>query len=385
LLQAHNDGDRPPTESYALVVLAERYKRRIVRLDEGRWLAVPRSLLGPFVYRTHPIRVKASRGQSKQRRDAEGFRGDESVVSREHRMGVGTASAQLLFGAKASGVDFRETLTIGRQFFFPDPRELGRMFELRGIDRDPAALLNESTGWAEAFFRLLGADTVDSMDASPFEGATLIHDLNTPIDESLKERYTTVYDGGTLEHVFNFPQAVRNCMEMLRQGGCFIQAGPANNCTGHGFYQFSPELSYRVFAPENGFEIVAVLFREDVRGGRWYTVANPATVRKRVQMTNRLPMGMYTIARRVAIQPIFEAPPQQSDYQAGWHESKSPSGGVYHKQRKSWRDVARNAVSSLPAGLERLVRVVYTPGLESQPDCYRRIHDRDVVQGRFAR
>jgi hypothetical protein len=83
------------------------------------------------------------------------------------------------------------------------------------------------------------------------------------------------------------------------------------------------------------------------------------------------------------VQPIFEVPPQQSDYQAGWQQPLTPSGGVYKKRHRSWRDLARRAVGSLPAGLERLVRVLYTPGLETQPECYRRIRDRDVVLGRF--
>jgi len=41
--------------------------------------------------------------------------------------------------------------------------------------------------------------------------------------------YTTVIDGGSLEHVFNFPQAIANCMNMVAVGGHFIGLSPANN------------------------------------------------------------------------------------------------------------------------------------------------------------
>ena len=45
-------------------------------------------------------------------------------------------------------------------------------------------------------------------------------------------------------------------MEMVKRGGHFIGVTTLNNFCGHGFYQFSPELYYRVFAPGNGFEVV---------------------------------------------------------------------------------------------------------------------------------
>ena len=69
----------------------------------------------------------------------------------------------------------------------------------------------------------------------------------------LKNKYTLVIDGGCLEHIFNFPVAIKNCMEMLQEGGHFIGITPANNLMGHGFYQFSPELYFRIFSKENGF------------------------------------------------------------------------------------------------------------------------------------
>jgi hypothetical protein len=74
--------------------------------------------------------------------------------------------------------------------------------------------------------------------------------------------FSVVYDGGTIEHVFNAVQAFKNGMEMVRVGGHFIQVNPANNFMGHGFWQFSPELIYRVFSAENGFNIRGVFLHE---------------------------------------------------------------------------------------------------------------------------
>lgn len=300
-------------------------------------------------------------------------------------MGIDNSAAQLLFAARASGADFTDSLTIGRQFFYPDRRAFADMLRWQGIEHDAEGLLRESQGWAEPFLRLLGARTVASIDASPFEGASLVHDMNLPIDDSLRERFTLVYDGGTLEHIFNVPQALRNCMEMLREGGTFVQHSPANNFMGHGFYQFSPELIYQVFSQSNGFEVVALLLREHVRGGRWYTVANPADIGKRVQMTNRLPTAMCTIARRVARVPVLKTIPQQTDYAAGWQQAAVTSGGVYRRNR-GWRNhTARLAQRYLPAPVERLLRSMYIPALDAQPDCFQRIDVRQLVVGRISR
>src|SRR5688572_26530725 len=195
-------------------------------------------------------------------------------------MGIDAKVAAFLFGAKATGVDYSHSLMIGRQFFDPDRRELTHMLRLQGLKTSASELLEQSGGWAEASLRLLGAQSVDSMDASSFEGASIVHDLNHPVDQSLHARFSMIFDGGTLEHVFHFPQAIQNCMNMLNVGGSFIQVAPANNFMGHGFYQFSPELLYQVFSSGNGFRIVVMLLQEDVRGGRSYIVASPSVVGK---------------------------------------------------------------------------------------------------------
>ena len=62
-----------------------------------------------------------------------------------------------------------------------------------------------------------------------------------------------VVDGGTLEHVFDYPTALRNAMRMVRVGGHLILNAPVNNFPGHGFYQISPELFFRCFHDNSAF------------------------------------------------------------------------------------------------------------------------------------
>jgi hypothetical protein len=107
---------------------------------------------------------------------------------------------------------------------------------------------------------------------------------------------------------------------------------PANNYFGHGFYQFSPELFFRIFTPANGFVIERLiaaesdLFSSEVLGlpfigelqGRRFSVRDPAEVRQRVLLSGTTPIILQIQARRTSVVPIFEQYPQQSDYTAAW-------------------------------------------------------------------
>src|SRR5262249_52102244 len=155
-----------------------------------------------------------------------------------------------------------------------------------------------------------------------------------PVPASLHEQFDLVYDSGSLEHIFNFPVAIRNCMEMTRVGGHLILCVPANNNLGHGFYQFSPELFYRVLDASNGFEIERMTALEtDIVGprllghrflgetlGRAFEVTDPIQVHQRVLLVNDRPITLLVRARRVCKVPLFTPTPQQSDYAAQWQE-----------------------------------------------------------------
>jgi len=232
-------------------------------------------------------------------------------------MGLDCAAVKFLCGAKSLGVDFAHTIMVGRQCFYPNYDTLERISAVLGISRHAIAML-KSSQFGESFFTLLGAKQVSSLDASAYEGATYVHDLNLPLPVALLQRFSVVYDGGTLEHVFNFSQALKNCMEMVHVGGHFVQGSVANNFMGHGFWQLSPELLYRVFTPHNGYRIEAVVLHEVVPGGAWYAVQNPDDALQRVELCNSAPTYIFCIARRVALTEIFAKSPQQGDYVAAW-------------------------------------------------------------------
>lgn len=180
----------------------------------------------------------------------------------------------------------------------------------------------QSDGFAEGFLAVLGATQVESIDNSAYERATHVADMNLPIPSTLKSRYSAVLDSGSTEHVFNYPQAIRNCMEMVEVGGHYLGIVPANNLCGHGFYQFSPELIFRVFSEENGFAVERVYIADQIPGANWLRCPDPATLGRRVEFSTRQPAYVYVRARRVAARPIFESFPQQSDYVRYWGDNE---------------------------------------------------------------
>jgi len=236
-------------------------------------------------------------------------------------MGLDNATVRTLVAAKAIGCNFREMATIGRQSFFPDPSTLRTAFNELGFDGDPERFVKVGNGNAGPFYTLLGAYNITSIDISNYEGVTVLHDMNLPIPDSLKDRFSVVHDGGSLEHIFNVPQAFKNCMEMVADRGHFIQTTAANNLLGHGFYQFSPELMFRIFSPENGYRIICVLLHEVREGGKCYKITDPMMLGHRDEIVKELLHSQFyitTIAQRIGHKEIFQSYPQQSDYVTLW-------------------------------------------------------------------
>ncbi len=240
-------------------------------------------------------------------------------------MGLDANGTLFLLFAREHGVDFSRTAMIGRQEMLIDADRLGDNLRRFGLPTERASEA-VADGYSEGFFELLGADEVVSFDASGYEHASVQHDFNLPIPDQFKGKYTAVLDGGTLEHVFNYPQAIRNCMEMVAPGGHFLAITPANNQMGHGFYQFSPELFYRVLSAENGYKLERMMIFEEAPGGSWYDVADPDIVGERVTLINGQSTMLLIIARRVDAGEIFRKMPQQSDYASAW-EGRRPSRG----------------------------------------------------------
>jgi hypothetical protein len=241
-------------------------------------------------------------------------------------------SIKFLLWAKNLGVSFERTLTLGHQGFNCPSAKFKRTLKDFGISATQEEINHcfshapMTALYADGFFRFLGAKETASVDRSDFEGATLLHDFNERFPENVRGHFDLVVDGGTLEHIFNYPAALRNCLELPRVGGHFVTITPASGQMGHGFYQFSPELFFRVFSEENGFTICKIiLFDISKTEAVFYEVKDPSITRQRSELFTSRPLQMAVLAQKTAEIPVFAKPPQQSDYVTVWESHKKNS------------------------------------------------------------
>lgn len=268
-------------------------------------------------------------------------------------MGICYWDAKVLWDAKSRGASFAKVLTVGRQALNLHPRE-ARAFRASHAERAPGAppILQDYAfyGFAEPFLReALGADQVDVMDYSAYEGATILQDLNVPVPSDMHGKYDAVIDGGALEHIFNFPVAISNLMNMTAVGGRVFLFLPANNLCGHGFYQFSPELMFRIFSEQNGFDMERVVLWESkypsvelTPGGAAHEVEDPEKVNSRIGLVSSGPVIMIVQARKTRHAALFTSSPFQSDYSALWknHASQgSESSGAKAFALRIWKSL----------------------------------------------
>lgn len=132
----------------------------------------------------------------------------------------------------------------------------------------------------QCLFWMLTGQAVQSLDVSDYENADHVADLNFALPEGLEGRFGLVLDGGTLEHVFNVPQALENIKRLLKKDGRIIHLSPMGNWAEHGFFQFSPTLFHDYYVT-NGFDFNECLiletapanlesnFRKRMRAWRW--------------------------------------------------------------------------------------------------------------------
>ena len=226
-------------------------------------------------------------------------------------MAVDTHALNFLLLASRDG-PFGRTATIGRQNLSVSAEAIKRLFDLSEIpDFGP---------FCETLLkRHLGATLVDSYDYSDFEGATHVVDLNKPLIDPTQ--YDTVIDCGSLEHIYNAPQALRNVSLLCARGGRILHILPANNYCGHGFWQFSPELFFSLYSRTNGYGETRI-FLAGIATDRWYEVKPPQNG-QRVDVTSCTKLLILVITRRMSC--FHHDNVQQSDYVHAWTGALAPA------------------------------------------------------------
>jgi hypothetical protein len=132
--------------------------------------------------------------------------------------------------------------------------------------------------YADFFLKALGAAQLNAIDASRYEGAEIIHNLNGELPEPLHQRFSCLIDGGTLEHVFDIRQSLKSCMQMVKVGGHRVKFMALN---------------------------------ED---GRWYEPLPPQQVGERIQARTSAETFIFVLAERISDVVPFAVSPHQTDY-----------------------------------------------------------------------
>lgn len=226
-------------------------------------------------------------------------------------MGIDVHGLNFLCYAKKFG-NFKKTITIGRQGL--------HLNKLNPIDSISSIREYRNDRYCE---RLLldcfKSDTIDSIDVSSYEDASIIHDMNIPLPSNIHSRYDTVIDGGCLEHIYNINQALKNCSLLCNPGGQIIHMLPANNCCGHGLWQFSPELFFSLYSKQNGYQDTEVFLADLSNLIKWFKIIPPSNGRRVSALSST---KLYVLVRTVLSGVDFSHDRvQQSDYIHIWTTS----------------------------------------------------------------
>lgn len=105
---------------------------------------------------------------------------------------------------------------------------------------------------AQTLFEMMGLRDYTDIDIRDVDAASLNHDLNYPLPDELKGKFGVVLDAGTVEHVFDAAQALKNMVSLCQVGGHVVHFAPVIDDVDHGFYALNPTLFFDFYG-QNGF------------------------------------------------------------------------------------------------------------------------------------
>ena len=276
-------------------------------------------------------------------------------------MGFDNTSLRIHCSLKNRGHSFERVATLGRQTIYDidgnSLKKCARTFGLQVSDDQAAEILHGSEGFADGIYRWLGAKTIHSYDLSGYEGATHTWDMNQALPPEMTGGYDFVFDGGTLEHVFDYPFALREALTLPRVGGTFLSGNPADSYLGHGFYQLSPDIPFSILNEVNGYDMGEALLVEMRRDPRFYEILPPSKERGRALASTVWPTQMYFWGiRKSLVPPRLQA--FQPDYVEAWN-----SGSHGGESTGGMKAMLRRSLSGLPIGLRndilRTIKLCY--------------------------
>jgi len=149
-------------------------------------------------------------------------------------------------------------LMIGRQNTAMTPDEAKHMVTRNGIplltehfevDRDTRHSTRRDGDMItdRSFFAAFSDCKVEAIDVSDYEGAEIVHDMSVPIPGHLKGQFDFIYDGSSLDNIFNTATAMQNINDLLKPGGRCVLFNWSNSVA-TAYAQLSPDWFMDYFA-----------------------------------------------------------------------------------------------------------------------------------------
>src|SRR6202158_2041993 len=101
-----------------------------------------------------------------------------------------------------------------------------------------------------AFFSMFSATRTLALDVSAYEGAEIVHDLNTPLPDKYHVIAYIIFNGSCRDNLFDPATAIKSLSKMLRSGGRIIHLEHGTPIQ-DAFLCYSPEWFFNFYAINN--------------------------------------------------------------------------------------------------------------------------------------
>jgi len=207
----------------------------------------------------------------------------------------------------------------GRQSVFLQPQQivnlarlygveselLDGLFDSRAVDQDTLRTRN-SVSDAAYIKNLINMETF-SFDATSYENAQRILDLNKPFDSQMDSselnRFDGLYDGGCLDNVWNPAQSQMNLASLLKKNGRIINWACASNWPG-AYTMISCEWLLSFYAI-NKFSNIRVYWFHPIQDGTNWPNLSAEVWRFKPTFTRRIDYDPYTSSIQESSHPGF--------------------------------------------------------------------------------
>ena len=209
------------------------------------------------------------------------------------------------------------------------------------------------------FFQMLGfsRENIRAMDASAYEGAEFVHDLNQPVPGALTQSFDLILDAGTIEHVYSTKDAMFAIAQMCRLGGLVVHDSPVD-LINHGFVNYNVRFFYNFYLA-NGFEAVAMKYlvipRDETVASRYYMEIEPNEYRD--APGPYYDTHIFCVLRKMShVPPVI---PQQENFVRAWESAaKQTSDGSRQRGRMRRLLVSALETSYLGSSLTHVIRTM---------------------------